>query len=370
MLQYSFTEHPIFNIFNKLEKIIPNVRIAFAMFSDRHKTIKLYSLEDKKYLSTKSKLPIIQKNRSKKNKPSWISIDMIDFIGSKENKIKQLSISDENENNILVLKFISPYDNLYDILYIEIKKSSILQLVRGGKELTVNEKTLVGNILYSSFSTILNSEYNNIKTHKLIIDSFKNQQDKIKLKNKNNIYINKKLNEYIDYFLKTIANKIKLKEGFNIEYSPTLVSYILSLTEDLEIIEKSIIQTIYNVKNLSLYGVNKILIEPENIIIIKPEPKNSTPNFYNKHQNVIDILDKYEKSAKELNKLGLKINGTNVAKQCSPSITPAAISFNLKKYSTVIVMLLNKHEEKWSVIRNCFKPLINIIDKNNISKTA
>jgi len=370
MLKYSFIEHPIYYLFNTLDKMIPNVQKAYTVFADSSKKIHLYSFDDKSKLDLRNKKHLIQKFRTEKRNSSWIRPDMIDFLTEikTKKKIQQLSLTDENENNILCLKFISPYDDLYDIIFIELTQSTLLQFVKEGKELTTSQKTLIEVLLYNSIKARIETEYANFKTHAVIIASFQNQEKKIK----NSFEDNKKLKQNYEltfnYFLTTISNEVKTTYDINLDFSPTCSSYISNLSANLDIIRHSIFQAVTVYQNLSIGKLKNITLEPENIQIIEPNEIIPKTDFSNKHQNVIDMLDKYESAAISLGEKGMRINGVNVAQQCRPSITPAAISFNLKKYKSVINLLINKHDTKWSTLKSQFKPLINILEKNNLEK--
>jgi hypothetical protein len=60
-----------------------------------------------------------------------------------------------------------------------------------------------------------------------------------------------------------------------------------------------------------------------------------------------------------------KITGFNIGDNCKPKVSPAAISDILKKHQKKIVLLLEQHPDNWSIIRNNFKPVRNILE--NIS---
>lgn len=375
MLKYSFIEHPIYYLFSTLDKLIPNVQKAYAVFSDSSKNINLYSLDEKSKLDLRNKKHLIQKFRAEKRNSSWMRPDMIEFLneGKQKKKIQQLSLTDENENNILCLKFISPYDDLYDVLFIELTQSTLLQFVKEGKELTTSQKTLIEVLLYNTIKARINTEYENLKTHEVIIGSFQNQQTKIKGSFEKNEKLKRNYEQTFNYFLTTISKEVKVAYNIKLDFSPTCSSYISGLTANLDVIRLSILQAVTVAQNLSIGNLKQLTLEPENIQIITPKEVVPKTGFSNKHQNVIDMLDKYETAAIELGEKGMKVNGANVAQQCVPSITPAAISFNLKKYAAIINLLIDKYDTKWNTIRNQFKPLMNITEKNDLgnkSKTA
>ncbi len=76
------------------------------------------------------------------------------------------------------------------------------------------------------------------------------------------------------------------------------------------------------------------------------------------------LLDKLERAAQGLNDRGDDITSVAVGKSLERPITAPAISDALRKNSSRIMTLLNKHQESWPVIRNNFRPLINIIEKS------
>jgi hypothetical protein len=113
--------------------------------------------------------------------------------------------------------------------------------------------------------------------------------------------------------------------------------------------------------NLSLSFSKEVVIQPENILVNQREELLVKSNQNTKHSAIIELLDRYEEAAQKAKDKEWKINGNTVAQLCSPSVTPAAITFNLKKYQKQINLLLQRYDERWLTIRNEFKPLTNII---------
>ena len=368
MLKYSFIEHPLLNILKTLDQLIPNVKQAYALFSTVEKELKIVDFKNNEAISILKKEHLIQKFRKEKRHSNWISKDMVGFIyENKTKKIQQLSFADENKNNILCLKFISPYDFLYDTLFIELSQSDVFQISKQGKELTIDQKKIIENILFYSIKSRIENEYNNLRTHELIINSFKNQQAEISKSVQNNFSLTKNYEQALDYFLESITQKILKEENLEVSFSPTCKKHIYNLNADLNSIHQSILNAVNLIQNLSLIPKVKITIEPVNIVLNPNEEiKKSIASNIEKHSNVIEMLDKYEAASNLADEKGLKINGTTVAKLCNPSITPAAITFNLKKYANVINLLVNKYNHKWPTIKSNFKPLKNVLTNNDL----
>ena len=368
MLKYSFIEHPLLNILKTLDQLIPNVKQAYALFSTIEKKIEIVDFKKNENLSILKKEHLIQKFRKNKRDRNWISKDMVSFIYENQTKkIQQLSFADENKNNILCLKFLSPYDFLYDTLFIELSQSDVFQISKQGNELTIDQKKIIENILFYAIKSRIENEYNNLKTHELVINSFKNQQAEINKSFQTNFSLTRNYEQALDYFLASITKKILKEEELEISFSPTCKKYIYNLNADLDSIHQSILNAVNLIQNLSIIPQSKIILEAENIILNQNKVvEKSAISTIEKHGNVIEMLNKYETASILADEKGLKINGTTVAKLCNPSITPAAITFNLKKYANVINLLVNKHHHKWPTIKEHFKPFKNVLVNNNL----
>ncbi len=375
MQKYSFIEHPLLNILKTLDQLIPNVKQAYALFSTIEKELKIIEFKNQKEISIAKKEHLIQKYRKVKRDSNWMSKEMLSFIyENKTTKIQQLSFADENKNNILCLKFISPYDFLYDTLFIELSQSDIFKISKQGKELTIAQKKLIENILYHNLKSRIENEYNNMSTHKLIINSFENQQKELQQSKRTNYNLTKNYEQALDYFLNSITKDFLTKDNLIVNFSSDCKKHIYNLNTDLESIHQSILNAVSLIQNLSLTPKEKIIIEPKNIILDSNKNITTLPTSnIEKHGNVIEMLDRYENAAILALEKGIKVNGTTVANLCVPSITPAAITFNLKKYANVINLLVNKYNHKWNTLKEQFRPLKNVLEdtpNNQQSKIA
>ena len=81
----------------------------------------------------------------------------------------------------------------------------------------------------------------------------------------------------------------------------------------------------------SAYDIN---IRKEHFSWPEISKKTQVHQQFNKHANILDILDRYENAASIAIDKGWKINGSSVGESCDPKVSPASISFNLKKYAS------------------------------------
>jgi len=159
----------------------------------------------------------------------------------------------------------------------------------------------------------------------------------------------------------------------SVALSENAKDYIVSKMTDLETIEKAIRNAVHMAMNLTISYSSTLLIEPEHISVEEKKQIDNAVYKNDKYSNIIDLLDKYEIAASKAHQREWKINGNTVADLCEPKITPSAITFNLKKYKKPINTLLERYDDKWPLLRTYFKPLKNIIEKENggfMSRTA
>jgi hypothetical protein len=131
-------------------------------------------------------------------------------------------------------------------------------------------------------------------------------------------------------------------------------------------------------QNLSLSEVESILLNSLEILLNKINPirfyeissrdlvvavLDSEPVLTTRQENLnktMFYLDKYEAAAKVIKSKGLRVTGLNIGENCYPRVSPAAISDILKKHQKKIVVLFGRYPEKWSIVRNHFKPIAKI----------
>jgi hypothetical protein len=95
-------------------------------------------------------------------------------------------------------------------------------------------------------------------------------------------------------------------------------------------------------------------------------------NATDRYSKTINLLDKLESAARNVVARNLELTGANVGSACSVPISAPAISDALKKHRNKIVFLFGKYENKWTTIRNDFRPVKNILSPKShiLDKTA
>lgn len=376
MLTYSFIQHPLERIIEHLEDTFQGVSEAMVIYADYNKNLSWKSFNDDEIeeLSIKEKVVQIQKFRKSKVEYEWLADTYFDNLATtskrKNKKIKQLSFTDELENNLLCVKFLSPIDHLYDCLILKIENTSVLGMSRQGSALTVQEKNIIGKLLFQTFRSRVNEEYNNNDTHRMVLNNIHLQQKNIHRLEEENEQLRSNYKKSVLYFINNVLARMSEKFKMNVALTDNARDFILDKDLDISTLEKVLVQAAHMAANLTLNYSSTILIHPENIIINQQQEEFQPLSSNDKHAAIIEILDKYEEAAEKAQAKGWKVNGNTVAELCTPSVTPSAISFNLKKYKKQINILVDRYDEKWPLLRSEFKPLKNIIDVsvNELSK--
>lgn len=375
MLTYSFIQHPLERILERLENTFQGISEAMIIYVDYNKNLhwRSYSDDEIEEIQIKEKSVQLQRFRKAKVEYEWLADDYFDNLATtkrKKKKIKQLSFTDELENNLLCIKFLSPIDHLYDCLILKIENTSVIGMSKQGSSLTVQEKNIIGKLLFQTFRSRINEEYNNNDTHRMVLNNIHLQQKNIQRLEEENEQLRSNYKKSVLYFINNVLARMSDKFRMDVALTDNARDYILDKDLDISTLEKVLIQAAHMAANLTLQFSSAILIHPENIIINQQEEEYQPLSSNDKHAAIIEILDKYELAAEKAQAKGWKINGNTVAELCTPSITPSAISFNLKKYKKQINILVDRYDEKWPILKREFKPLKNIIEVsvNELSK--
>jgi hypothetical protein len=112
------------------------------------------------------------------------------------------------------------------------------------------------------------------------------------------------------------------------------------------------------------------MYEEEFVKATEPAETIEVPDLYSSHTKSYQFLDSLEDAAQKLIQNGLKLTSMNVGRELQQPVTAAAISDKLKNHAYKIHLLLKQYPGKWPVIRNQFRPVINIQEKQLEQKYA
>lgn len=306
---------------------------------------------------------------------SWMEASELPFYSDKRSA--HLNIFDEALKSILCLGFPSEVDELSNVFVFYFRKdTSEFGPVSKGSVLDTSQKKVMGRLIYNSLKTILNHHMENRNTmmeyNRNIALMLQNQQQKLKEAEKHNsLYI-----AYLDQVLMELVNEVKLS-GDQIFLSEEAKEVLRPKAHDRDLLKEVLHEAITFVKTLH-FGIPHLKFEItkdhlrhfEKHIQQKPSIEQASSDSYDSHTKTYRFLDALENAAFKVSQQGGKLTSSRVGNLLEQPVTAAAISDKLKNHSRKIILLLKQYPDNWSLIRNKFRPIINIQEKSSESKVA
>lgn len=290
-------------------------------------------------------------------------------IGESANSSKtQLNIHSEYDNHVLLIRFPNSPDGFNDLLFVFFRnEDQIFQFSGNPQKLSTSIKDAVANILVRSLDVFRNQIEGDAAIFKLISQSDAlNDVESDSLKNQ----LISKEEEQIAHF-KSLAEFVSApfvnRSGYLFKWSEDCILKMIKLqlpfTDLIAVLENALTIVINrSAKTGSLIEIN------ENDLIIEGHKKIETnaPIVSIRYERTYQLLDRYEEAAKRVVTEKIPLTGANLGKYCKPSVSPAAISDALKKHGKKIMTLFDQEPNRWSLLRNEFRPVKNIMYKTGL----
>lgn len=347
-MRFRATYHPLEYIENKLNVLFPNLESVIAISKiDQKLSVSI----DKTPLQLKeTDSMLVQKWRNKPGTYSWMCPEDFPWSESQTLPSKQLELNDENRNRMLLLYFISPIDQMKDLVAICFPQNTkFFGLQKELQNFTTDEKMIVGEMLHQ----LLSSEYYQTIKETENLQLLQRFQEK-----KNQKTVLKTTDYYEQYFQATcqrVIQQLESENQVNLELDAEAFSFLAQHSQS----EIDILSAISKAMELSMMihpASNRHSLEILHFESILKVP-NQQPDVQNKDQKIIDLLDRYEEAAFLAQKSGFVVNGKNVARFMSPEISPPAITDALKKNKSKIEKIMPLFPNEWKLIRKSLKPL-------------
>ena len=377
MKSFTFIANRFTPAFKMAKQILPALEKAVVFYHDEQerKVVQIsWSPEEVSYEAISSTTKVaIQKIRGDKNLTAWTNIKDLTFE-NEARKEQQYSIGDEVDNSVLCLKFLNPFDGSYDLLYLYLDNAlSQFQMTSNSEVLSTANKSILEKTLHQSIKFILDQDFENREVLGNIINA-KNQE-----KEDRNA-LNHELEKLKKNYAKSILNFsnhhldiISKKENVQFKLADSALAKLKTFVGDFESLEGILQKAASAAYNLS-YEHREIIIDAGHIILYQYKPKNQTSSVIerseSKYSKTVVYLDRYEEAAQRLLLKDLSVNGKNVAQYCQPSVSAAAITINIRAHKANILTLLDRHPDKWMVLREHFKPIQNVMKNQHLGKAG
>lgn len=375
---FTFTEELTLLLMKKVRGILPSAeKIMGIYYTPQDKSIHAYIADyhSGKTLELNPETPeqagLIDRFRSMKTSVAWFKRGDIPFDYSSVRKI-QIDVFDELENTVLMIGIDNPYDHKKDLIFCYLNPEiGINNMNKSGSVLSVEQKELLGTILFNAIQSIksdLIKDREVLKqmnsTTRNIIQKYKHLEEKL---SETKVKYGQNLLELSERYL---ADLIKNHPYSSIAISDSAKNMIREFDGDLDLLKKRLKEAVSYVISLEHGSGSKKLILDDIHLDLTPEPVEivveEVKTIDIQYGKTIQLLDKLELGAERVQRSNKEITSLLVGMALDQPISAPAISDALKKHRNKILFLLNQYPERWNLIRNEFKPLLNIIGVSNL----
>lgn len=377
---FSFIKDSSLIALHHLADIMPSGIEIYSYFINNEKCLNLASIENgqifqERIINEENQSFIKDFRKASKHNYSWIMKSDLPLLRKDLNisENKQFDIFNEENHLCLCLRINSSIDNENDVICIIFQpKLNVFGIETGSTQLNTEHKSVLASVLYKSIISVLNKaeadkrqlESLSEKTRDLISTS---RSYKLKLEQSKEDYY-RNISEIAANYLKEFSILLNREFVFSQECNELLKKYNGNPVRLKDRIQDAV-QFAYNLNVADNYI---IVIEEEYLDLtvsdmeaVSSVEKISFP-LSNRTTGKLSAerkLDQYENALKKVLGMNKKPVGKELAEMLDPPITPAAITYYLKDNQKTINDLLNKHPARWSLLRNHFKPLQNIIPR-------
>ncbi|MEZ5198876.1 MAG: hypothetical protein R2764_21615 [Bacteroidales bacterium] len=376
MYNYTFIKHPIEKLHEIVPDILPGIEKIITIHYDE--TLKLIrglvsEKQAKKYLKQQlninSILPTLQRFMEEKNPIDWYGKNTLPFEVDAKTQNKAINIFSELNNIVLLIRIPDSLNKFNDLVFLYLNENpSNFGVVNSINPLTTDNKSIIGFVMYNTIKTFVNIQKQDKKT----LEQFSSRTNAVigqteiqkyelqRTKENYGLSLVKLFQQYISEISKVNSRNYRL--------SASAIDKIKNYKGDLKNLESIAQNTIWYVDSLSI-GQSNIVDILEWHIHFSGDEKDTTviPSDQqdDKYAKTRRLLDRLENAALTLKSQQLKMTGTNMGKACAVPISAPAISDALYNHKSKINNLLSMYPDKWSTIRNEFRPVKNIMNNRN-----
>lgn len=296
---------------------------------------------------------------------SWLHKDQLPFE-QKSLEAGQLQLFSEQFHIVLMVRLKDQIHQSMDVYYIFFREDqSNFGVSRLQGVFDTTRKALVGslafrfaNMMYQSFISWQQSfnEFTNVTRQLLSQKSSDVNQDR--------------LHQWVNQWSKEFLSSFSLSQGIQLTLSEQAIKKLMNsgsyqaATEALQTAAKFALMLNNNQNELVVIDENMILLDETNYSN-QQTTFTEGANVGNRLSKTMLFLDKLEKAAQKLVEMGEDLTSSSVGKQMDRPITAPAITDALRKNMRRVILSLEKYPNRWPLIRHQFRPLTNILDKEN-----
>jgi hypothetical protein len=359
-------------------KLLPGIeRVELFTKSEQGIDFKLFTLVDGEMsgsnLSKMNQADFESIARQTKNM-AWFSLS--ELPQNTQPNISSGNLFDELQKSVLAIKIQNTASGTADLfLFYFRSNASEFGPILSDNVLDTGHKIFAGRLIYNNikalFEQLVDNQFALVNYNLQISNMLKIHKQQLDEKDR-------MITQYQHQLRRIIESAISGYSSHSLQFSPYVITYLTENFVDIEHLQKQIEGAVNFAKTLSFGSGDLVLnidihhfIDYHNNTELKPEAKIADElDSYDAQTKVYQFLEILEKAAIKLLAKGEKLTSVNIGSIMDHPVTAAAISDKLKNHSRKVVSLLNQYPEKWSTIRNHFKPISNIQERVADAKIA
>ncbi|MCU4157256.1 hypothetical protein J1N10_14860 [Carboxylicivirga sp. A043] len=367
--------HPAIYMMQQWQLFMDGIDRIISFYSDEKDDNKLNGIEWNRQLSN-NLLPVsiseevnekMLSVRREKINYQWLRPELLPFIQQATSSLNQLNLFSESAYLVLLVRIQTPNsDPLLSYLFFR-NDTSNFGISSCEAQLETSHKAIIGKMA-SRFGEMIIQNYSHSKKQE---ELFRHHTRSI-LENKqletNNS--NEALSLWKNNWLDTYLSERSKRDGFNYVISDNARTKLFRDASSFEVCKKTIDNCIVYICNLYNTSPGDDVLIEESYLVLDPinppiKPVKAFDIAPSRSNKTMTLLDRLEQSATILHNQGLSITSADVGAHMPKPITAPAISDAMRKNRVRILQLLEQYPSKWPIIRQSFKPITNLISKNN-----
>lgn len=265
-------------------------------------------------------------------------------------------LESELKKTVLVIALQETNDHHSNLIFLSFQKGIKHFLPSKDSEvLSTENKAIVGNLILNQLSQHLQTVRAFQDNFSPIQHSFSRAEHKINELKEVNAEHEKQRKDYIRLLCHEWLRKEGDRHDGEFRLDEDAIQSLLDAGVGLAMMEKvleraaSILTTIHPHEEILTIQEHHLDWEKDQSVTpVKRLPKKD---------KTIDLLDRYESVAIQLQQSGEKVTGKAIAENLRPSVSPPAITDAVKKHKKSIAFLLDRYPNRWSTIREYLSPV-------------
>lgn len=380
--QFTFLESPEVTALNHALELMPGLKqVELFVNDDFKKEMSLLRLqENREEIERIELLPtslIVSKSFfDQQNNLAWYQNSDLPYFDENFERTNNDLFTELDKNILIVpIKSIDHLPKLFYIFHFR-KNASELGPVSSGNILHTSHKQLLGRLLFNSLKTLLHSTIENRKLMLEYNTMFANMIRSKEIEIERRLEKTKEYSSILDAVVFNILKDLKNEnEEVIIPDKSKLIIYPHLTHPDR--LKKHLKKALNFARTFQFLQVSpKMELLPDYFSDLENQKQEeikaskSDADVYSTHTKTYQFLQSLENAANRLMQRGEKLTSIKVGQELEQPVTAAAISDKLKNHAYKIHLLLKQFPQKWPVVRNQFRPVINIQEKQSREKFA